>query len=132
MMSSLSLTIALFVAVALIALVLVWWYAGRVKRELDDSSAVAAGVRGVIDLRPESAAQLRSLSSEPILLKQSEEGVRVQIEHRPMMPLRAFLGSDARRALQEAAGEVSERYGVKWVVLVDAADPERVRVQRLA
>ena len=131
-MSSLAVTIALFVTVALVALAVVWWYASKVKRELDDSSAIVAGARGVIDLRPDSVAQLRALSSEPILMKQSEEGVRVQIDQRPMMPLRAFLGKDVAGALQETAGEVSERYGVKWVVLVDSSDPERVRIQRLA
>ena len=131
-MSSLAVTIVLFVTIALVALAVVWWYASKVKRELDDSSKIVAGARGVIDLRPESVAQLRALSSEPILMKQSEEGVRVQIDHRPMMPLRAFLGRDVAGALQEAAGEVSERYGVKWVALVDTSDPERVRIQRLA
>ncbi len=131
-MSSLAVTIVVFVAVALIGLAAVWWYANRVKRDLDDSAGVVAGARGVIELRPESVAQLRALTSEPILLKQNEEGVRVQIEHRPMMPLRAFLGKDAAGALQEVAGEVSERWGVKWVVLVDAGDPERVTVKRLA
>jgi hypothetical protein len=131
-MSSLAITIVLFVTVALIGLAAVWWYATRVKRELDDTSGVVAGARGVIELSPESVERLRELTSEPILLKQSEEGVRVQIEHRPMMPLRAFLGRDAAATLQEVAGEVSERYGVKWVVLVDAGDPERVTVKRLA
>jgi len=131
-MSSLAVTIILFVTVALVALAFVWWYASRTKRQLDESSQIVAGARGIIDLRPESAAQLRALSSEPILMKQSEEGVRVQIDHRPMMPLRAFLGKEVAGALQEAAGEVSERYGVKWVVLVDASDAERVTVKRLA
>jgi hypothetical protein len=131
-MSTLSLTIIIFVAVALIALALVWWYAGRLKRQLDDSSVVVAGVRGVIDLRSETVERLQGLSSEPILLKQSEEGVRVQIERRPMMPLRAFLGGDVSGALQEAAAAVSERYGVRWVVLLSVADPARITVQRLA
>jgi len=131
-MSSVYLTIIVFLTVALIALVIVWYYARRMKQELDDSSAIVAGARGVIELRPESVEQLRALSAEPILLKQSEEGVHVQIEHRPMMPLMAFLGRDVSAALQEAAGEVSERYGVKWVVLVSAHEDGRVTVQRLA
>ncbi len=131
-MSSLAVTIVVFVVVALVGLAAVWWYANRVKHELDDSSGVVAGARGVIELRPESVEQLRTLSSEPILLKQNEEGVRVQVGHRPIMPLRAFLGREVAGALQETAGEVSERYGIKWVVLVDTADPERVTVQRLA
>jgi hypothetical protein len=131
-MSSVYLTITIFLVIALVALAVVWWYARRVKQDLDDDRAVVAGARGVIELRPESVAQLRALSSEPILLKQGEEGVRVQIEHRPMMPLMAFIGKDVSSALNEAAGEVSERYGVKWVVLVSAHDDGRVTVQRLA
>jgi hypothetical protein len=128
---SVAVPISVFVIVALVALAAVWWYASRMKQKIDDPGPVA-GARGVIELRPESVDQLRSLSAEPILLKQSEEGVRVQIDHRPMMPLRAFLGNEAATALQEAAGEVSERYGVKWVVLVNASDPGRVTIQRLA
>jgi hypothetical protein len=86
----------------------------------------------VIELTPASMEQLRRLSSEPILLKQGEEGVRVQIEHRPLMPLMAFLGKDVSAALAETAAAVTERYGVKWVVLVSVGQDDRVTVQRLA
>ena len=73
------------------------------------------------------------LSAEPILLKQGEEGVRVQIEHRPMMPLMAFAGQGrSSAALYETAARVTERYGAKWVVLVSAREDGRVTVQRLA
>jgi len=121
-----------FLFVALIALAVVWWYARHVKEDLDESSRIVAGARGVIELTPASMEQLRKLSSEPILLKQSEEGVRVQIEHRPMMPLMAFLGKDVSAALGAAAAEVTECYGVKWVVLVSVGQDDRVTVQRLA
>jgi hypothetical protein len=131
-MSSVYVTIIIFLISALVALAIVWWYARRVKDDLDDSPSIVAGARGVIELRPESVAQLRALSAEPILLKQGEDGVRVQIEHRPMMPLMAFLGKDVSSALQETAGEVTERYGVKWVVLVSVHEDGRVTVQRLA
>jgi len=131
-MSSAYVTIIIFLIIALVALAIVWWYARRVKDDLDDSPSIVAGARGVIELRPESVAQLRALSAEPILLKQGEDGVRVQIEHRPMMPLMAFLGKDVSSALREAAGEVTERYGVKWVVLVSVHEDGRVTVQRLA
>ena len=131
-MSSAYVTIIIFLIIALVALAIVWWYARRVKDDLDDSPSIVAGARGVIELRPESVAQLRALSAEPILLKQGEDGVRVQIEHRPMMPLMAFLGKDVSSALQETAGEVTERYGVKWVVLVSVHEDGRVTVQRLA
>jgi hypothetical protein len=124
--------VLVFLFVALVALAIVWWYARRVKDDLDEPSRIVVGARGVIDLSPATTEQLRRLSAEPILLKQSEEGVRVQIEHRPMMPLMAFLGKEVSAALGETAAEVSERYGVKWVVLVSVAPDDRVSVQRLA
>jgi hypothetical protein len=121
-----------FLIVALIALVVVWWYARHLKQDLDESSGIVAGARGVIELTPATMGQLRQLSAEPILLKQSEEGVRVQIEHRPMMPLMAFVGKDVSAALGETAAEITERYGVKWVVLVSVGQDDRVTVQRLS
>jgi hypothetical protein len=121
-----------FLIVALIALVVVWWYARHLKQDLDESSGIVAGARGVIELTPATMGQLRQLSAEPILLKQSEEGVRVQIEHRPMMPLMAFVGKDVSAALGETAAEITERYGVRWVVLVSVGQDDRVTVQRLS
>ena len=121
-----------FLLVALVALVIVWWYARRIKDDLDESPSVVAGARSSIDLTPAAVEQLRKLSTEPILMKQSDEGVRVQIEHRPMMPLMAFIGKDVSGALGETAAAVTERYGVKWVVLVSVGDDERVTVQRLS
>jgi len=121
-----------FLFVALVALALVWWYARHVKQDLDQSSGIVAGARGVIELTPASMEQLRKLSSEPILIKQSEEGVRVQIEHRPLMPLMAFVGKDVNAALGETSAEITERYGVKWVVLVSVGQDDRVTIQRLA
>jgi hypothetical protein len=131
-MASTYVVVSAFLFVALIALVSVWWYARHLKQDLDESSRIVAGARGVIELTPASMDQLRQLSSEPILVKQSEEGVRVQIEHRPMMPLMAFLGKEVSTALGETAAEITERYGVRWVVLVSVAQDDRVTVQRLA
>jgi len=125
------LVIMVFLIVALIALLVVWWYARRVKQGLDQPKIVA-GARGVVELRPESLEQLRRLSGEPILLKQSEEGVRVQIEHRPMMPLMAFVGREVNAALGEAAMAVSERFGPAWVVLLTPGEDGQATVQRLS
>jgi hypothetical protein len=115
-----------------VALFAVWFYARRVKTGLDTAPAAAAGARAALELTPASVARLRELSAEPILLKQSEEGVRVQIEHRPMLPLMAFVGKDVSSALTEAAGRVSEHWGPRWVVLLTARDDGSVSVQRLA
>ena len=131
-MGSAYIVVLAFLIVALIALVVVWWYARHLKQDLDESSGIVAGARGVIELTPASMEQLRKLSSEPILIKQSEEGVRVQIEHRPLMPLMAFVGKDVNAALGETSVEITERYGVKWVVLVSVGQDDRVTIQRLA
>lgn len=125
------LVVMMFLVVALVALLIAWLYARRVKNDLDQPKIVA-GARGVVELRPESIEQLRQLSAEPILLKQSEEGVRVQIEHRPMMPLMAFVGRDVNAALGEAAAAVSERFGPVWVVLISPGENDQAKVQRLA
>ena len=121
-----------FLFVALMALAVSWWYARHVKQDLDESAPMVAGARDVVDLTPASVAQLRGMSVEPILLKQSEEGVRVQIEQRPMLPLMAFAGRPAGAALSETAAVVTQRYGAKWVILVSATEDGRVTVQRLA
>jgi hypothetical protein len=121
-----------FLAAAVVALFILWWYARHVKEDLDTPVTVVVGARAVIELSDAGVEQLRQLSSEPILLKQSEAGVRVQIEHRPMLPLMAFVGKEVSAALAEAAAEVTERYGAVWVVLLDASEDGRVTVQRLA
>jgi hypothetical protein len=121
-----------FLFIALIALAVAWWYARRVKQGLDEESRVIAGARSVVDLSAASVEQLRRLSADPILLKQAEEGVRVQIDHRPMMPLMAFIGRDVSAALNETAAAVTQHYGMRWVVLVTPAGDDRVSVQRLA
>ena len=121
-----------FLLIALIALVAVWFFARRVKGDLDTSPTAVAGARAALELTPASVARLHELSPEPILLKQSEEGVRVQIEHRPMLPLMAFVGKDVSAALTEAAVRVSEQWGPRWVVLLSARDDGTVSAQRLS
>ncbi len=124
--------ILIFLVVALAALVAVWAYARIVKRDLDTSPTAVAGARAILEVTPAHAARLHELSPEPILLKQSEEGVRVQIEHRPMLPLMAFVGQDVSKALTEASVRVTEQWGPRWVVLLSAGDDGTVSAQRLA
>lgn len=131
-MSGTVVVILVFLGAALVALLAVWYFARRVKNDLDSSPVAAAGARAALEITPANAARLHELSAEPILLKQSEEGVRVQIEHRPMLPLMAFVGEDVSAAITEAAGRVSEQWGPKWVVLLTARDDGSVSAQRLA
>jgi hypothetical protein len=121
-----------FLVVALVVLVAIWYYARSVKRDLDTPPTAVAGARTSFEMTPEGARRLRELSAEPILLKQSEDGVRVQIEHRPMLPLMAFVGQDVSAALTEAAARASEQWGPRWVALVTAGDDATVTAQRLA
>ena len=44
--------VMIFLVVALVALAVVWWYARHVKEDLDESSRIVSGARGVIDLTP--------------------------------------------------------------------------------
>jgi hypothetical protein len=121
-----------FLVVALVALLVIWFLARRMKTDLDVSPSAVAGARASLELAPDNVARLHQLSEEPILLKQSEEGVRVQIEHRPMLPLMAFVGKDVSAALNEAAVRVSEQWGPRWVVLLTAREDGSVSAQRLA
>jgi hypothetical protein len=124
--------ILIFLVAALVALLIVWFYARSLKRDLDEPPTSVAGARAVLEVGPTSAARLRELSAEPILLKQSDEGVRVQIEHRPMLPLMAYVGQDVSAALTEAAVRVTEQWGPRWVVLLSSGDDGSVTAQRLA
>ena len=56
----------------------------------------------------------------------------MQIEHRPMMPLMAFVGKDVSAALGEAAARSPSAWGPRWVVLISAGEDGSVSVQRLA
>ncbi len=132
-MSGVYVVVLIFLVVALLALLAVWFYARRVKDDLDTAPSAVTGATAPLELSAESVARLKELSAEPILLKQGEEGVRVQIEHRPMLPLMAFAGQGAvSAALNEVAMRVSERWGPKWVVLLSARDDGTVSAQRLA
>jgi hypothetical protein len=130
--SGVYLGILIFLVVALVALLVVWVLARRMKEDLDTSPSSVTGARAALELAPASVARLQDLSAEPILLKQNEEGVRVQIEHRPMLPLMAFVGQDVSAALNEAAMKVSEQWGPQWVVLLTAGEDGSVSAQRLA
>lgn len=124
--------VVVFLVAALVGLLIARRYALGVKRDLDTAPPSVAGVSGIIELAPASVEQLRQMSVEPILFKQTEGGVRIQIEQRPMLPMMAFADKQTRAAIAETAAEVTKRYGLKWVVLVSAADDGRTTVQRLA
>ena len=124
--------VLIFLIAALIALIIVYYYARNVKRELDEQGPSVFGQRCTIEITMEHAVQLMALTDQPILLKQSDEGVRVQIDDRPMMPLAAFIGQEVAAALREAAMRVSQSFGSRWTALVTVSQDGKGKVERLS
>ncbi|MEZ5125943.1 MAG: hypothetical protein R2826_06810 [Thermoleophilia bacterium] len=123
---------AVFAIVAIGVMMGAWWYATKMRSKYDASPAAFQPTLGLLQMSPSSIASLREFSPEPILLKQSADGVRVQVGYRPMLPVVAFASQHAYRALVEIAGAVSQQHGAQWVVVVQAVEGERVTVQRIA
>jgi len=118
--------------VIMILLALGWRWATRVKKDLAAPSVTLGTLEPlVLHLSPDSAAELRALSSEPLLLKQSPDGLRVQVESRPMVPVALFAGKDVGRALMESAVLISESLGPEWATLVSAAEDGTLSVHLL-
>lgn len=131
-MSSAMWGVLLFLIAALVALLVVYYYARNVKRELDEKGPSGLGQRCSIEITSDHAVRLRELTDQPILLKQNEEGVRVQIDDRPMLPLAAFIGQDVSAALREAAMRVSQAFGSQWTALVTVDEDGTAKVERLS
>jgi hypothetical protein len=126
------------VIVATLALLVViggtlYWYASSVKRSLDAPSALLAAQSPLsLTLSERSTASLAHLSQEPILIKQAEDGLRVQLDNRPLVPIAILTDLAAAAALREIVAGVSQDYGARWTALVTTAVDGSIRVQRLA
>ena len=131
-MSNIWLGVLFFLIAALVALIGVYYYARQVKQRLDGEATPVTGQRSSIQITTDHAVRLRSLTSEPILFKQSEEGIRVQIDDKPMLPLAAYMGQEVAAALREASLRVSQAYGSQWTALVTVREDGSGQVQRLA
>lgn len=113
----------------------IWWWAGRMKQNLDQGASGPAlvGVTSApVDVSSECAAQFHALSREPLLLKQTPDGLRVQIEDRPAVPVALFAEKGVAQALLEAAGLASQRFGPQWVALASIGDDGRLSLRRLS
>jgi hypothetical protein len=121
------------VVVAMLLLVLgIYWYGQRQKTHLDQPlPAARIGGDEPLELSEGCAEGLRALSAEPILIKQQLDGTRVQIEHRPMVPIALFASKDAAGSLIEVASRVSQRYGLQWVAIVAVREDGSVTVNRI-
>ena len=114
--------------------VILYWYARRMKQGLDSSStaALAAQAPLTFTLSDASVASLAHLSQEPILIKQAEDGLRVQLDNRPLVPIAILTDLAAAAALREIVAGASREYGARWTALVIPAQDGSVSVQRLA
>ncbi len=130
-MTTTNLAIFAFLGAALVGLIIAWYWA-RALKERYEAESRAQNARVKFELSSGRGDHLRRLTAEPILLKQAEDGVRVQIDDRPMVPLAAFLGGDVAAALREAAVRIAQQFGQTWTVLLTVDADESVTVQRLA
>ena len=130
-MTTTNLAILAFLGAALVGLVIAWYWA-RSLRERYETESHTHGAAIRLELSAGQGARLRELTTEPILLKQAADGVRVQIEDRPMLPLTAFLAGDTSTALREAAARVAQQFGQTWTVLLTVHADESITAQRLA
>ncbi len=111
----------------------VWW-AGRVKKNLGGQApdAHVGATSEPLQLDSECAARIRTLSSEPLLLKQTEAGLRVQIANRPIVPVALFAEKGVAAALMVAATQASRHFGQNGVALAPLGDDDRISLRRLA
>ena len=88
----------------------VYWYANRVKRGLESSTTAALVAQDPLTftLSDDSAASLAHLSQEPILIKQAEDGLRVQLDNRPLVPIAILTDLAAAAALREIVAGTSQ------------------------
>jgi len=130
-----ALAVVLLATIALIVLVSVlYWYATRVKRRLESSSPAALAAQTPLNfkLSEVSTASLAHLSQEPILIRQGQDGLRVQLDNRPLVPISFLTDLAAAAALREIVAGTSRSYGARWTALVIPSGDGSVSVQRLA
>ncbi len=116
-------TLIVVTVVLIAAVVVAYSIAVRTKRSLESPATPLAPHAAVtVPLSETSAASLAHLSREPILLKQSTTGVRVQLDNRPLVPLAILTDTAAAAALREIVARASREYGAQWTVLVTPAE----------
>jgi hypothetical protein len=121
-----------FFAVAAAALFVAWWLARRAKNRLDaQSRSERRHLISDLDVPPAVACQLAEFTPEPIFLKQGEDGVRVQLENKPFVPLHFLTDQGTAGAMRQVALAVSQRFGPRWACLVTARPDGKVTIRRL-
>jgi hypothetical protein len=121
-----------FFTLAAVALVIVWWVARRAKGRIDASAkSDRRHLISDLDVPASVGSRLAEFTPEPIFLKQGEDGVRVQLENKPFIPLHFLTDQNVAGAMRQVALVVSQRFGPRWACLVTARADGKVSVRRL-
>ena len=125
--------VLVFTLLLIVVLIALYAYAKRTKRGLDEPARPAVLQPPLnVPLSEEGGASLAHLSAEPIIIKQGPDGIRVQLDNRPLVPLVILTDKAAASALREIVAAASLRYGAQWTALVTSSSTGSVQVQRLA
>jgi hypothetical protein len=130
---SLLVLIVLSAALLMAALVVSWWFAQRMKRDIESGAGPQGlGQPRTVTVPAACCANLRALSPETLLLQQGDQGLRYQVGSRPMAPAAVAPGAAAHSALCEAAAVIGGLYGERWTALVEPQGEDALKVSRLA
>jgi hypothetical protein len=127
-----TMVIVLASAALVILLLVAYWVTMRFKKRLDEEAPPDLGLALSVTISEESTRRLSKLSTQPVFIKQSGDGTRVQIENRPLVPLTMLTDRAAVLALREVIMAASNRYGSVWTGLVSIHDEVGVTVKRLS
>lgn len=97
-------------------------FSQRFKKRIDAEVPHKVGPPVRLTVSPQSAERLARLSSEPVFVRQSPDGTRVQIENRPLVPLVMLTDHEAVLGLREAIVVASSRFGGTWSALLSSDD----------
>jgi hypothetical protein len=116
-----------------VALVVVFSYGERAKKRLasEPPAALAALPPFTVAVSETNAAAAAGLSQEPIFMKQAADGLRVQLDNRPLVPIAMFSDPAAMAALREIGVRISQRYGGEWTAVVNVGADGSITVRRL-
>ena len=128
--------VQVFIPLTLVLVILlstgIWW-ASRIKKNLGKQApdAHVGATSEPLQLDSECATRIRTLSAEPFLLKQTADGLRVQIPNRPIVLVALFAEKGVATALMLAAAQASQHFGQNWTALVSLSDDNSLSLRRL-
>lgn len=119
-------------AVIILVVLVIFFYGQRVKRRLDTKESPLLRAPITVVVSKDSAEHLTKSFRDPLLIKQGADGIRVQIDNRPLVPLAILTDQVAQRAVREVAVAAGESFGEKWTAVAATQADGTVSVQRLS